>query len=288
MKNLDGLSKIIVLALIGCAAFVWFEVFAGKPSALPQLYFLDVGQGDAELAIFPGNIKVLTDAGPDKKIVQSLSRAVGGVHYIDIGIISHPQLDHFNGFNYLLDSYRFGAFIFNGRMDSPGVGEWRTLLDKIKFQNIPLITLGAGARLRYASGSEIDFLSPDKNFIQSAELNDTALVELVKMPAFKALFTSDAGSNIEDYLVKSGVELAADVLKVGHHGSKYSSSEEFLRAVQPKVAAIEVGVKNTYGHPTADALTRLASAAAKIFRTDQNGTVEVLADAQKLKVYTEK
>jgi competence protein ComEC len=108
------------------------------------------------------------------------------------------------------------------------------------------------------------------------------------MPAFKALLTADAGFNIEDYLIKNNVNIAADILKVGHHGSKYSSSEEFLKAVNPKVAVVEVGAKNTYGHPAEEALSRIASIAAKIFRTDQNGTIEVLADSQKLKVYAEK
>ncbi len=285
--KIDELSKIILLALAAFAAVVWCEIiFVGQVS-VPHLYFLDVGQGDAELTIFPGGVKVLTDAGPDKKILSSISKVLGNDRYIDIGIISHPQLDHFNGFNYLLDSYRFGAFIFNGRMDSPAAGEWQIFLDKIKSQNVPLLTLGAGDRVNCA-GNEIDFLSPNKGFIQSAELNDTAMIELIKTGGLKALFTSDVGSNVENYLTKTGANLAADILKVGHHGSKYSSSEEFLRAVNPKVAVIEVGAKNTYGHPATDALARFTSLAAKIFRTDQNGTVEVLADVQKLKVFTEK
>lgn len=283
----DGFSKIVLLALVALALVVWGKIIFTKPLSVPLIYFLDVGQGDAELAIFPGNIKVLTDAGPDKKIISSLNRTIGNDNYIDIGIISHPQLDHFNGFNYLLDGYRFGAFIFNGRMDTPAEGEWQMFLGKLKSQNIPLITLGAGDRVRHAA-NEIDFLSPNKDFIQSAELNDTALIELVKTPVFKTLFTSDAGFNIEDFLIKSGVDLAADVLKIGHHGSKYSSSEEFLRAVNPKAAIVEVGAKNTYGHPTDEVLARLVSAAAKIFRTDKNGTVKVLADGNKLKIYTEK
>ncbi len=287
MQKLDSLSVIILLALFGSTIFVCFEVFAGKPGNTPRMYFLDVGQGDAELAIFPGDIKILTDAGPDKKILSSLSNVLGGDRYIDIGIISHPQLNHFNGFNYLLDNYRFGAFVFNGRTDSPAAGEWQTLLDKIKSRNVPLITLGAGDRIHYAS-SEIDFLSPDKDFIQSAELNDTGFVELIKMPEFKTLLTADTDFGVENYLVANNYPLVTDILKVGHHGSKYSSSDEFLHAVNPKIDVIEVGTKNTYGHPAPETLARLASTTAKIFRTDQNGTVEIIADNQKLKVYTEK
>jgi len=288
MRKLNNLSTVLALALLCLTAFVWFEIFAGRPSNVPRMYFLDVGQGDSELAIFPSNVKVLTDAGPDKKVSQSLNNALGaGDRYIDLGIISHPQADHFNGFNYLLDNYKFGAFIFNGRSDSPPNAEWQALLDKIKARKIPLITLLAGSDIK--SGEDrIDFLSPDNNYIQSAELNDVGFVELIKTGFFRALLTADIGFNIEDYLIKKGVDLRADILKVCHHGSKYSSGESFLKTVNPKVAIIEVGAGNKFGHPTAEALVRLASVSAKIFRTDQNGTVEILPAGGKLEVFTEK
>lgn len=288
MKKFDAASITIVFSLLGLTAFVWYEILFFAPPAAGD-YFLDVGQGDAELSVFPDGVKVLTDAGPDKAVLASIAKVLSpGDRYIDIGVISHPQLDHFNGFNYLLDNYNFGAFITNGRMDSPGVGEWPALLKKIESRRIPLITLAAGDKLLDKNG-EIDFLSPDKELIQSGELNDTAFVELARFSAFRILLTSDIGSNVEKYLIAKGLALAADVLKVGHHGSKYSSSDEFLRAVNPKVAVIEVGAKNPYGHPRREALARLASSTiAKIFRTDRNGTVEVLADGQKLRVWTEK
>lgn len=288
MWGIDSILIASFLLLLALDAFVWFRVVFGKPPTEPRMYFLDIGQGDAELAILPGGVKILTDAGPDKKILQGMKKIPAlNDHYIDIGIISHPQLDHFNGFQYLLDKYKIGAFIFNGRSDDPGVKEWETLVQKIKDSHIPFITLAGGDAIRYRD-NRIDFLSPNSDFIQSAELNDTGFVELLNSGGLKVLLTADIGSSVENYLVDR-FDLRADILKVGHHGSKFSSSDEFLKAVDPKIAVIEVGSRNRYGHPTRETLGRLASStSAKVFRTDLNGIVTAIVENEKLKVFTEK
>lgn len=287
MRKPDSLSAIIILALIGFDVFVWQQILFVHPTSHTELYFLDVGQGDSELLVLPGNVKILTDAGPDRTISRSLGKALSpSDRYIDLAIITHPQLDHFNGFNDLLHRYQFGAFLFNGRDESLESAEWRALLEKIEERNIPLIVLVAGDRVLYRD-NRIRFLSPDNLWIQSAELNDTSLVEMVETPDFTALLTADIGFNVEEYLAKN-FAVQADILKVGHHGSKYSSGKGFLLAVDPKLAVIEVG-DNRYGHPTEEALQRLATlTAAKIFRTDKNGTIKVIAEYNKLKVFTER
>ncbi len=216
-----------------------------------------------------------------------------GDDYIDLAVISHPQVDHFNGYNFILDHYRVGAFIYNGRDDDPPNAAWSGLKEKIKEKNIPLITLGGGDKIHYQDDydhdNEIDILSPNAAFDQSAELNDTGLVELIKTPQFRTLLTADTGFNVEDWLLSQHDDIRADVLKVGHHGSKYASDDAFLRAVNPKVAAIEVGAKNTYGQPASSTLARLASSTdALVVRTDQNGTVEIYPDGSKLKIVKEK
>lgn len=287
MKRSDGLSYIIFLSLAALTAFVCFRVFSGRPPDSPRAYFLDVGQGDAELFVFPGNVKIMTDAGPDKKVLSSLDKILpGGDRYIDLAIVSHPQLDHFNGFNFILDQYTVGAFVINGRSDTNGVSEWPELLRKIKERKIPLITLGAGDKIGYGN-NEIDILSPDNDFVQSGELNDTGIVELIKTPQFKALLTADIGFAVEDGLVQNHLDIHTDILKVPHHGSRTSSGGKFLAVVHPRVAVIEVGAHNTYGHPTKEALVRLASSGARIFRTDIDSTIEIRAENGKLEVKKE-
>ena len=285
IKRLDNLSAIIAIALFALAIFVWQEIFFGGPVHEPKVFFLDVGQGDSTLFILPGNVKILTDAGPSRKVLDSVAEVLArGDRYIDLAIISHPQLDHFNGFNYLLDNYKFGAFIWNGR--DGGAEEWQILLDKIQAQKIPLIVLGGGDKIHYSENA-IDIISPNSSLLQSAELNDTGLVELVYAPPFKALLAADIGRNVEKFLTEN-FDFEADVLKVGHHGSKNFSGNEFLGVVSPKISVIQAGIRNRYGHPHPDALSRIEENSSYVFRTDKNGTIEIAADGKSLLIFSER
>ena len=279
-NRVDPLSVFLALGLVIVDVIIWYNiVFVPLDiAASPRVYFLDVGQGDSELVVLPGNVKIMTDAGPDNKVEQSLAKVLSqGDGYIDLAIISHPEADHFGGYNSLLDHYRIGAIIYNGRDAESGNVAWEQLRAKIKNKNIPIITLAKGDAIRYGN-NEVDMLSPSGDFAQSAELNDTGLVELVKTPPFTSLFTADTGSNVEDFLLANHVAVHADVLKIPHHGSKYASSEAFLRAVDPRVAVIEVGAKNTFGQPSKEVLARIASStSAKVFRTDEDGTIAISA-----------
>ncbi len=267
--------------------FCWVSLFMHQTFPGPHVYFLDVGQGDSELIVFPDGTTVMTDAGPTDAVLGSLEKAIPGQHYIDIAVVTHPQTDHFNGYNFILDHYDIGTFLYNGR-DDPGIAEWTALKNKIASKHIPLVRLAAGDRIHDA-GNQIDILSPNAEFIHSAELNDTGLVELVRTNDFRALFIADIGFTVENWLVAKRGDLHADILKVPHHGSKYSSGDAFLRAVNPSVAVIEVGAKNVYGHPGAATLARLASSThAEVFRTDQNGTVNISYENGRLKIEREK
>jgi competence protein ComEC len=278
---------VALIALVVTDVFCWFRIFSDRPSSGARAYFLDVGQGDSELVTFSGGVTMMTDAGPTDAVLASLEKALPNRHYIDLALITHPQTDHFNGYDFLLDHDDVGAFLYNGR-DDPGVAEWMDLKNKIAAKHIPLITLGEGDKI-HIGGSEVDILSPNAAFAESAELNDTGLVEMVRTESFRALFTADTGFNIEDWLVANVPDLHADILKVGHHGSKYASGDAFLRAVDPSVAMIEVGAKNTYGQPGVATLARVASSThAVVFRTDENGTVEVSRENGKLKVVRQK
>ncbi|OGZ01533.1 MAG: hypothetical protein A3A43_01960 [Candidatus Liptonbacteria bacterium RIFCSPLOWO2_01_FULL_56_20] len=288
MKKTDNLTIILVAVFAALDIFVWHEVVFAGPDERGALYFLDVGQGDAELLVLPGGVKVLTDAGPDAAISRSLEGVLASTdRYIDLAVISHPQEDHYGGFNDLFRRYRFGAFVVNGRNADPATGgAWDALLEKLTREHIPVITLRGGDRIRYRD-SRIDIVSPDDSFVWSGELNDTGLVEHVHTPAWSALLAADIGFNVEDYLVRH-VDLRADILKVPHHGSKYSSSEELLRAVRPRLAVIEVGERNRYGHPTEETLARLAASRVRVLRTDRSGTIRVVGEGGKLQVFVDK
>ncbi|OGY97982.1 MAG: hypothetical protein A2855_02390 [Candidatus Liptonbacteria bacterium RIFCSPHIGHO2_01_FULL_57_28] len=281
-----GLAWLALAALVCADGAAWFQILTAGPPRAAAISFLDVGQGDASLLILPGGAKILTDAGPDAAVVAALEVALpSGARYIDLAVVTHPELDHFNGFNHILEKYEIGAFIVNGR-DHPGSRQWAELVAKIEARRAPLITLGAGDGVRHGA-NRIDILSPGPQFVGSSELNDTGLVQKILTPDFSALLTADTGFNVEEYL-RERYDLAADILKVGHHGSKYSSSAAFLRAARPEVAVISSGARNTYGHPARETLARLSAADIPVLRTDQMGTVTLRRVGGKLKAFTVK
>jgi competence protein ComEC len=268
-KN-KNIILVVFLVLVGFDLFLWSQILFFKNE--PKVYFLDVGQGDSSL-VYLDNILFLVDAGPDKKVLQSLSRVFPKkVNYIDLAFISHPQLDHFGGFLDLLNKYDFGAFIINGREADDKTREiYNKLISKLEERKIPVITLSANDKIKYKNNL-IEIISPDKNWIQSAELNDTSLVFRAKNPNFSILFTGDSGNNLLNYLSEK-FDLKSNILKIPHHGSKYSFSENFLKAVSPNLALIGVGVKNSYNQPSKEFINGLNNLNIPFFRTDLAGNI---------------
>ena len=266
--------------------FVWSQIVFGinKQNDNLEVYFLDVGQGDSELVNLSGGVQVLIDAGPDNKVLNELSSILAPTdRYIDLVVLSHPQYDHFAGLIEIFKRYEIGAFLYNGR---EGTAEAFNDLKKIIEENkIPTVILTQGNKIKYQE-NQFDVLSPSQKLLSSKELNDTTLVLKLTGKNSKILFTGDIGFKVEDYLT-TNFDIKSDILKVGHHGSKYSSGKKFLYAVNPKISAIEVG-KNSYGHPTLQALNELASIGSRIFRTDQNGTIKLVINGDKINIFKKK
>jgi len=278
----------LILFLIFLAVFdflVWKSIFLNKPNSDTELYFLDVGQGDSELVILPGGVKILIDAGPNNKIVSELESVLRSTdRYIDLLVLSHPETDHFNGFIDVLKRYQVGAFIYNGRAGA--TQSWKELAKIVEENKVPVFVLGQGDKIKNQDDF-FEILSPNADFLRSKKLNDTSLVVKFvnndKQTQIKALFTGDIGEKNEKYLINN-FDIRADILKVGHHGSKYSSGDYFLKAVNPKISAIEVG-KNSYGHPTKEVLERLASVGSQIFRTDQNSIIKLAIKGNEINIF---
>lgn len=273
--------KLLTLSLIVlCTAPALLFVRAGllHPSvetAAAIYNALDVGQGDATLIELPDGVRILTDAGVDQSVVSRVADILGDEQYIDIGIVTHPQKDHFYGFIPLLKRYRFGAILWNGRVDASDQKNWDVLVAEAERLGIPLIRIGRGDVIRTAS-MRADVLSPGSEYLESGELNDTSIVMLFQTQKWRVLLTGDIDTTVEHDLVgRFGEQLRADILKVPHHGSKYSSSAEFIAVVQPRAATISLSARNTYGHPSPEALERYAAAGAHVFRTDKEGSVRL-------------
>ncbi len=272
---------LILILLIIFDLIIWNEVVFGGPAKEPEIYFLNVGQGDSELVVLPDNVKILIDGGPNNKVINELNKITSPFNrYVDLIILSHPQLDHFGGFFDVVKNYKIGAFIYTGKDNE--TKSFKELKILIKEKNIKTIVLKEEDKINYRKNN-FQILPPSKEFLENKEINDSALViKFLSQNGLKALFTGDIDKKVENYLVEK-YDFKIDVLKVSHHGSKYSSTEEFLKEAKPKISVIEVG-KNSYGHPTQEILDRLSAVNSKIFRTDRDGTIKISANNQKINI----
>lgn len=265
--------KLFIFILLALNVYLWFFVSSSGKETFSGFYFLDVGQGDSEMVVLSDGAKILTDAGPNFEVVYEIQKILGiSENYIDLGIITHAQADHYGGFLDLIKRYSFGAVLWNG-VEPVGSGSWQELKSNLAEGNIPLIVTGAGTVISQGK-DKIKILLPDEKLILSKDSNESGIVQKIESGGRTALFAADIGKKTAGYLVSLyGEELKADILKVPHHGSKASVNPVFISAVDPSISVIEVGLKNRYGHPTKEMLAALESVFSKILRTDLNGSV---------------
>lgn len=259
------------------SAVFWIEAHRGRLF----LHVLDVGQGDAILIEAPNGNQVLVDGGPDETILTRLAEVMPfWDRSIDLILLTHPHADHLDGLLAVLRRYEVGMVLESGVNHSiPEYAEWHEL---IRQQGIPLQRAGRGQAVRLGGGAELRVLTPFRSFANTSPRNihDAAVVAKLAFASSTALLTADAESSLERALIAARDNLRAEVLKVGHHGSKTSTSAGFLAAVRPRLAAVSAGRKNRYGHPTQEVLDRLASAGVTVFRTDREGTITFVSDGR--------
>ena len=243
-----------------------------------KIYFIDVGQGDSCLIITPRNKKILIDGGEGKpEVVLSylLDRRIKTIDYI---MISHFDSDHCNGLIETIDNLNVKNILISKQ--AYFCDEYRNIANIINSKKINVIFLEQGNRLNIDKNVKIDVFYPIKE-LQYDDLNNNSIVAKISYNSFSVLFTGDIEKSEKDLLDKyKKEELRADILKVAHHGSKTSSTEEFLREVKPKIALIGVGENNNFGHPNAKVIERLKDINCKIYRTDEMGEIEIKVNKQ--------
>jgi len=241
------------------------------------LHFLDVGQGDGALIRTPGGRWVLVDAGPADRRIDAGRRVVAPflarhrVRRLDAALISHAHADHLGGLPAVLRRVPATVILEPGMPTDDG--GYRAFLDWAAAEGQPWRPARRGEHFTL-DGVRFEILHPDTTWSWwGLDLNESSLVVRVEWGAFSALLTGDAGFPAESLL--AGRLGRVDLLKVGHHGSRGSTGERFLRETAPRVAVISAGRNNLHGHPAPDALARLGAAGARIFRTDRDGSVRV-------------
>lgn len=242
----------------------------------PVLRIFDVGQGDAIHLRFTNGFDFLVDGGPDDTILSQLGRSLPyGDRTIEVMALTHPHADHVAGLLFVLQKYNVKEFWFTGASyESP---LYESLLQTIEEKNIQTKIMLAGDERIFSEEPyvSVKVLSPDSSE-DSGDINDTSLVLRVDIDDKSALLMGDAGKRVEEKIIASHTnDLPADVLKIGHHGSKTASSEEFLRAVHPSLGVISVGEKNSYELPDNETLQVFQGFKIPLFRTDACGTISV-------------
>ncbi|HRY62577.1 MAG TPA: MBL fold metallo-hydrolase [Candidatus Paceibacterota bacterium] len=274
--------KIIILSLIVLAcAFVWYAVYREDRHGVLTVSFLDVGQGDAIFIDAPNGNQVLIDAGPDKKVLRSLSEVMPFYdHEIDLIALSHPHTDHIAGFLDILPRYLVSGFIESGV--SAKTPEYISLKKLTGENNIKEIEALRGMKIDLGGGATMDVLLPGQNSSKDNPHEGMMVLRLVYGDT-SFLLTGDLENATEDMLVYlEGENIKSDVLKVGHHGSKNATHPMLLGNVKPEYAVISVGVKNMYGHPATETLERIEKFEIPVLRTDEEGTITIKSDGEKI------
>lgn len=239
-----------------------------------EVVFLDVGQGDAAL-ISQGSHQMLIDGGKDGKLLlEKLGRHVPfWDRSIEAVIITHPDQDHIGGLIDLLKAYKVKSVIkTNSKSDSE---TYKKLEEGILSGGVEEIEAKKNLTITFPNGAVLKAMHPPDSLPEEADntSNDNSVVVKLIFGENSFLFTGDLPGAKEEDLINAGEELGAKILKISHHGSKYSTSDEFLESVKPEDAIISVGRGNSYGHPSGEVLERLLGRKARILRTDELGDI---------------
>jgi competence protein ComEC len=266
---------ILLLVSLGCGAPVppFLLATPQQPTPAPgqslTVHFIDVGQGDAILIRDAAGNAVLIDGGNQDSLALNYLQGLG-VKKIDLMLATHPHSDHIGGLIQVLKSIPVTKVITNGQMHTTPTYE--QFLDAI-----------SGAKAAYGEVKRGDVIAWGENSFQvlhpatntGDNLNGNSLVVLFTYGKTTVLLMGDADSEAEKSILASGSSVKADIFKVGHHGSKYSSIPAFLERVSPAVAVYSAGAGNTYGHPAPQTMTNLQKAGAQVLGTDKNGTIVI-------------
>jgi competence protein ComEC len=281
-------------ALAQFATICWQPWPAGTMPGTLEVTAIDVSQGDSLLLAFPNGETMLVDAGgfPGFGNMQRKPQIDMGedvvspylwsrrITHLDYAVLTHGHSDHMGGLAAILDNFRPRALWIGAE---PETEEWRTIRRHAARDGVQIVSLTRDSSGRNIGGAQIKILAPAADYLPGdTPKNDDSLVVEVTYGLHSVLLTGDAEQPIENTLVARGLLHPVTILKVGHHGSKTSSSEEFLNEVRPQFALISDGYRNQFHHPHPSVIKRLMERGAAILRTDERGLITFRSDGKRL------
>ena len=282
-KNRKIISGILILSWI-------FTVFfsndaLGNTNDDLKVYYLDVGQGDA-MYIKINDYDILIDAGPRSNVEHLMKQLEKkNIDDFEIVIATHPHEDHIGGMTEVFDRYKVKEFYMPPVVHTTET--FRSMLNAIVKEGIKAKPIKEGTHFDLGDNATIDVYSPIESVYE--DLNDYSTIMKLTYGDVKLIFAGDAESYAERAVVKKhSKELKGDVLKFAHHGSRTSSTDEFIKAVSPKYGIICCGENNNYGHPHKETKDIISKYDIDTFRTDKHGEIELISDGKNISIKTEK
>jgi len=281
-------SNRFVFAILGLLIFLnilaWLTVYDLNQPQLLEVNFFDVGQGDAIFIEDQKLHQVLIDGGPDSTVLEKLGKEIPSWdNTLDLIILTHPEKDHLAGLIEVLKRYKVENILWTGVVrDTAEYKEWKKLIEE---EGAKIFIAKAGQKIHSSAknfGAEILYPLESLEGKTLEDSNNTSIIIRLVFGENSFLFTGDAYQSAERELIQREVNIDSDVLKVGHHGSKTSSSEEFIEKVSPEIAVIPAGKDNPYGHPYPEVLETLARYGIRILRTDLDGDIKIVSNGKSL------
>ncbi|CDM68180.1 Metallo-beta-lactamase family protein [Clostridium bornimense] len=278
--------SIILFLIIGCFSTIFTEDTAlGDTNNELKVYFLDVGQGDS-IYIRVNDYDILIDAGSNSNVghlMEQLEKK--NIDDFEIVIATHPHEDHIGGMTEVFSRYDVKEFYMPPVVHTTQAFE--SMLNAIVKEGIKAKPIKEGTHLDLGSNATIDVYSPIDSVYE--DLNDYSTIMKLTFGDTKLIFTGDAESYAEKEVVaKHSEDLKGEVLKFAHHGSRTSSTDEFIKAVSPKYGIICCGEDNNYGHPHKETVDTISKYDIDTYRTDKQGEIEVTSDGKNIFIKTEK
>lgn len=266
------LAWVLLVGLCVACVVVWVVVLRVEREGILRVAFLDVGQGDSIYIETPHGNQVLIDGGKGRVVLRELGHVMPFYdRSIDVIIATHPDLDHIEGLPEVFERYEVGAFLEAGVHDESPQNS--ALHQAVQHEGLTIRKAENDMTLVLDTDVTLRFLFPDRA-VENLETNTASVVAQLTYRDTSFLFTGDSPSGIETYLTTLyGEGLKSDVLKLGHHGSRTSSSDIFLGYVEPEYAVISVGCDNSYGHPHGEVLKKLDTFEVKTVSTCEKGTI---------------
>jgi competence protein ComEC len=285
-------SIILSLILLGLAFILikefsnWWPDFYQQKINRSQVdvYFLDVGQGDATLFYTDSREVILVDGGPSLSVLYALGQALPFYERtIDLLVLTHPDSDHINGLIEVVKRYKVKKVLYNGIVDD--LAAYQVWQEQIKASGIEIIIAQAGQNFTYGN-LDLEVFYPVENLFGRTfdDTNESSVVIKFSYYDIDFLLTGDLSAEKELELIDLAYDLSAEIMKAGHHGSKTSTHQKFLQTVKPQYVVISAGKDNSYGHPHFIVLQRLINSQAKILRTDERGDIRISTNGQNIEI----